>query len=262
MTKRQAAVLTLLSLALIFLGLLLSRRFWFRLDLTRGKAHTLSPVSRNLHREIPEPLSITYYVSKRLSAVHPLPGEVEDLLREYASWSRGKIRLTVRDPAGAGMEGEIESLGIEPRQIEIVERDEAAVATVYSGIVMEYLDRLELLPAVFSPDTLEYDLTSRILSLVRGTERQIGILVGDAFRDWDGQYRLLDQTLVRAAYRARLLSPGEEISDTLPILLVLGGAEDLDEWALYRIDRYIRGGGRVLFALEGVFVDSGGSFQA
>ncbi|MDR1636015.1 MAG: ABC transporter, partial [Treponema sp.] len=40
------------------------------------------------------------------------------------------------------------------------------------------------------------------------------------------------------------------------------GAEDLDEWALYRIDRYIRGGGRVLFALEGVFVDSGGSFQA
>jgi ABC-type uncharacterized transport system involved in gliding motility auxiliary subunit len=261
MTKKQAATLTLLSLALIFLGLLLSRRFWFRLDLSRGKANTISGVSRNLHREIPEPLRITYYVSKRLSAAHPLPGEVEDMLREYVSWSRGKIRLMVRDPAA--LEGEeIESLGIEARQIEIVERDESAFATVYSGISIEYLDRLELLPAVFSLDTLEYDLTSRIRSLVRGTGRQIGVLVGDGYRDWGSQYRLLDQAFSRAAYRVRLLGPGEEIPDALPALLVLGGAEDLDEWALYRIDRYIRLGGRVLFALEGVFVDAEGSFQA
>jgi ABC-type uncharacterized transport system involved in gliding motility auxiliary subunit len=262
MTKKEAAALTLLSLALIFLGLLLSRRFWFRLDLTRGKAHTLSELSRNLHREIAEPLRITYYVSKRLSAAHPLPGEVEDLLREYVSWSRGKIRFMVRDPAGAAMEEEIESLGMESRQIEIVEQDQTAIATVYSGIVIEYLDRLELLPAVFSPDTLEYDITSRIRSLVRGTERQIGVLAGDAYRDWGSQYRLLNQALVQAAYQVRILSQGEEIPDTLPALLVLGGAEDLDEWALYRIDRYIRLGGRVLFALEGVFVDAEGSFQA
>jgi ABC-type uncharacterized transport system involved in gliding motility auxiliary subunit len=262
MTRKQAALLSLLSLALIFLGLLLSRRFWFRLDLTQGKAHTISDVSRNLHAEIPEPVSITYYVSRRLSAAHPLPGEVEDLLREYVSWSRGKIRLIIRDPAAAGMEEEIESLGIEPRQIEIVERDQATVATVYSGIVIEYLDSLELLPAVFSPDTLEYDITSRIRSLVRGLERQIGVLPGDGFRGWNDQYRLLNQALVRAAYRVRLLSAGEEIPEALPLLLVLGGAEDLDEWALYRIDRYIQGGGRVLFALEGVFVDSEGSLQA
>ncbi|MDR0997943.1 MAG: GldG family protein [Treponema sp.] len=261
MTKREALVLTLLTLLVIFLGLLLSRRFWFRLDLTRDKAYTISPVSRNLHREIPEPVRITYYVSKRLSSAHPLPGEVEDMLREYVSWSRGKIRLMVRDLAGAGMEAEMESLGMESRQIEIVERDEATIATVYSGILIEYLDRMEVLPAVFSPDTLEYDITSRIRSLIRGIERQIGVLVGDSYRDWSGQYRLLNQALAGAAYRVRLLSPGEEIPDSLPVLLVLGGAEDLDDWSLYRIDRYIRCGGRVLFALEGVFVDSEGSFQ-
>jgi ABC-type uncharacterized transport system involved in gliding motility auxiliary subunit len=187
---------------------------------------------------------------------------VEDLLGEFVSWSRGKIRLMVRDPAGAGIEEEMASLGMESRQIEIVERDEATIATVYSGISIEYLDRMELLPAVFSTDTLEYDVSSRIRSLTRGIERQIGVLVGDAYRDWSSQYRLLNQTLVRAAYRVRLLSPGEEIPDSLPVLLVLGGAEDLDQWSLYRIDRYIRGGGRVLFALEGVFVDSEGSFQA
>jgi ABC-type uncharacterized transport system involved in gliding motility auxiliary subunit len=37
---------------------------------------------------------------------------------------------------------------------------------------------------------------------------------------------------------------------------VLGGAEDLDNWALYRIDRYIQLGGKVLFAAEGISVDT------
>jgi ABC-type uncharacterized transport system involved in gliding motility auxiliary subunit len=261
MTKRQAAVLSLLSLAAIFLGLLLSRRIWFRLDLTGNKAHTISVVSRNLYREIPETVRITYYVSKRLAAAQPWPGEVEDLLREYVSWSRGKIRFILRDPAGTDMEREIEQLGIHRGEIDIVERDQTITATVYSGIVIEYLDRLEVLPAVVSTDTLEYDISSRIRSLVRGIERQIGILVGDGFRDWNDHYYYLNQILIRAGYRVRIIRAGEEIPDTLPVLLTLGGTEDLDEWSLYRIDRYIQGGGRVLFAVEGVFVEPGGTFS-
>jgi ABC-type uncharacterized transport system involved in gliding motility auxiliary subunit len=46
------------------------------------------------------------------------------------------------------------------------------------------------------------------------------------------------------------------------MLFVIGGAEDLDEWALYRIDRYIRGGGKAFFALNGVFVDYQGGLEA
>jgi ABC-type uncharacterized transport system involved in gliding motility auxiliary subunit len=38
--------------------------------------------------------------------------------------------------------------------------------------------------------------------------------------------------------------------------------EDFDDWALYRIDRYIQGGGKVLFTLEGIFVDTKGSLEA
>jgi ABC-type uncharacterized transport system involved in gliding motility auxiliary subunit len=42
---------------------------------------------------------------------------------------------------------------------------------------------------------------------------------------------------------------------------VLGGVEGLDDWALYRIDRYIQGGGKALFAMEGVFVDEANALQ-
>jgi ABC-type uncharacterized transport system involved in gliding motility auxiliary subunit len=264
MNKRQATTLCVLSLAALALGFLVSRRLWVRLDLTRDRSHTLSAASRNLRDEIPpgDQLRITYYISDRLASMSPIPAEIEDLLREYASWSRGSIRFNLRDPAKADGGLEPERLGLMPQQIQTVEQDQASVATVYTGIVIEYLDQIDVLPVVFSLDTLEYDITSRIRSLLRGTERQIGVLVGDAYRQWDTHYQPLAQALGQSGYRTRLIGAGEEIPPALPALLVLGGTEDLDQWSLYRIDHYIQNGGKVLFALEAVFVDSQGNLEA
>jgi ABC-type uncharacterized transport system involved in gliding motility auxiliary subunit len=262
-TRKQTATLTVLSLIALALALLVSRRFWFRLDLTRNKAYTISEVSRNLYNEIPDQIRITYYLSDKLRSMHPMPGEIEDLLREYTAYSRGKIRLIVRDPVKVQLTEQVERLGIQPQQIQTVGEDQASLVTVYTGLVIEYLDKIDVLPVVFSLDTLEYDLTSRIRSLVRGSERQVGIILGDSFRRWNEDYAYLNQALNGAGYRPSLIPPGDEIPDSLPAVFVLGGAEELDNWALYRIDRYIQQGGKVLFALEGVYVDTvTGSLEA
>ena len=262
MTKKQVFTLSLLSIAALVLGILVSRRLWVRLDLTRDKAYTISPVSRNLYLEIPDQVRITYYLSDKLASIHPMPGEVTDLLREYAANSHGKIRLTVRDPSKANLADQVERLGILPQQIQTVEKDQASVATVYTGILIEYLDKIEILPVVFSLDTLEYDLTSRIRTMIRGSERQLGVIMGDSYRQWREDFGYLNQFFTETGYRIRLIVPGEAIPDTLPVLLVLGGMEAFDDWALYRIDRYIQVGGKVLFALEGVFVDTKGNLEA
>ncbi|MCL2805544.1 MAG: GldG family protein [Treponema sp.] len=255
MTKKQITIITILSVIAFILALLVSGRYWFRMDLTKNKAYTISQVSRNLHREIPDPVTITYYLSNKLRTVVPAPGEIEDMLREYTAHSRGKIRLVVRDPVRAGLEM-AERYGLQARQVPVVEQDQTSLITVYSGIVIEYLDKIDVLPWVISTDTLEYDLTSRIRSMVTDTERWIAVIVGDSFRQWSEHFGYLDMTLADAGYRVRLIAPGEEIPDNTPALFVLGGMEDLDEWALYRIDRYIQLGGKVLFAVKGVYVDT------
>ncbi|MDR2634288.1 MAG: GldG family protein [Treponema sp.] len=262
MTKQEVRIITALSVLALVLGLLLSRRLWFRIDLTRNHAYTIADVSRKLYTEIPDQIRITYYLSDKLAAMHPVPGEIEDLLREYAAYARGKIRFTRRDPAKTGLEQAVEQMGIQAQQIQTVERDQASVATVYTGIAIEYLDEVEVLPVVFSLETLEYDLTSRIRSLVRGQDREIGVIVGDTYRQWNQDYQYLNQSLAQSGFRVQLITGGDAIPDTLPVLFVLGGAEDLDDWALYRIDRYIQGGGKVLFALESVFVDTQGNLNA
>jgi len=262
MTKKQVIIITALSVIAFILALMVSGRLWLRLDLTKNKAYTISKVSRNLYKELSDPVSITYYLSNKLRTIVPAPGEIEDTLREYAAYSRGKIRLTVRDPLKAGL-SKADELGLQPRQVQTVEQDNASLVTVYSGIVIEYLDRMDVLPWVISTDTLEYDLTSRIRSLVNDSERWLGVLVGDNFRRWREDFGYLEATLAEAGYRARLLSIGDDIPDNLPALFVLGGAEDMDDWALYRIDRYIQLGGKVLFAVKGVYVDTvSGSIEA
>ncbi|WP_461257951.1 GldG family protein [Treponema sp. R80B11-R83G3] len=262
MTKKQVIIITALSVIAFILALMVSGRLWLRLDLTKNKAYTISKVSRNLHKELSDPVSITYYLSNKLRTVTPAPGEIEDTLREYAAYSRGKIRLTVRDPLKAGL-SKADELGLLPRQVQTVEQDNASLVTVYSGIVIEYLDRMDVLPWVLSTDTLEYDLTSRIRALINDSERWLGVIVGDGFRQWGEDFGYLEATLAEAGYRVRLLSIGDDIPDNLPALFVLGGVEDMDDWALYRIDRYIQQGGKVLFAVEGVFIDTAsGSIDA
>jgi len=257
MTKKQTTIITALSIAAFILALLVSGRFWLRLDLTKNKAYTISKVSRNLHAEIPEPVNITYFLSDKLRTVVPAPGEIEDTLREYAAYSRGKIRVTVRDPVKAGLSRMMEEIGLFPMEIQTVEQDQASFVTVYSGIVIEYLDRIETLPWVISTDTLEYDLTSRIRAMAADTQRQIGVISGDSYRQWDDEhFGYLNRSLSSAGFRVRVISPGDEIPDTLAGLFVIGGVEDLDDWALYRIDRYIQLGGKVLFAVKGVYVDT------
>jgi gliding-associated putative ABC transporter substrate-binding component GldG len=262
MTKKQVIIITALSVAAFILALMVSSRLWFHIDLTKNRAHTISKVSRNLHKEISDPVNITYYISNKLRTIHSAPGEIEDVLKGFAAYSKGKIRLTVRDPLKTER-SRADELGLQPMQVQTVEQDNASLITVYSGIVIEYLDRMDVLPWVISTDTLEYDLTSRIRSLVNDSERWMAVLVGDSFRQWREDFGYLEMTLAGAGYRVRLLSIGDEISDTIPALFVLGGADDLDDWTLYRIDRYIQQGGKVLFAVKGVFVDTvSGSIEA
>lgn len=262
MTKKQFTVITVLSVTAIVLGLLLSRRLWFRLDLTRNRAYTISEVSKNLYKEIPDQVLITYYLSEKLASMTPIPAEIEDLLREYAAYSHGKIRVMVKDPAKSQTTDTIEQLGIQPQQIQNIEKDEASIATVYSGVAIEYLTQTEVLPVVFSLDTLEYDITSRIRSMVRGTNEELGVIVGDTSRQWAQDYQYLDQALKQAGFIVREINAGDEIPDALDVLFVFGGVENLDDWALYRIDRYIQMGGNVLFATEAVAVNTQGSLEA
>jgi gliding-associated putative ABC transporter substrate-binding component GldG len=249
-------------IAIIALTFLVSRRLWFRLDLTKGKTYTISAVSRGLHNEIQDRVRITYYLSDKLKAIHPLPGEIEDLLREYSSYSRGKIQVVVKDPAKARLAQTVEQLGIIPQQIQTVEQDQASVMTVYTGIVIEYLDSIQVMPVVFSLETLEYELTSRIRSMARGSSRLLGILSGVDPQRLNQEYQYMFNAYAQAGYQLRMTNPGEEIPETVPAIIALDGVESFDETTLYQLDRFIQNGGKALITVGGIHINTDSDLEA
>ena len=139
--RKRETLLLVLTLCALGLAAIASVIFYARLDLTASKAFTLSETTKRLHLELPETVRVSYFVSKNLADRHPGPAAIEDLLREIGARSRGKISVRIIDPKDDPAEAE--SFGVAPQQMQVVERSEQRVALVYSGIAIEYLDRLD-----------------------------------------------------------------------------------------------------------------------
>jgi ABC-2 type transport system permease protein len=250
MTKRMQEIIisALVLLIILFLGFN-SAVYFFRLDITETGMFTISDVSKNLFKDIPEQVHITYYVSKKIKNLHPLPTQIEDLLNEYAANSRGKITLTVKYPIEQKLENETKTLNIYSRSFPVAEQGEYREIEVYMGIAIQYMDKYAVIPFVSQIENLEYELTSNIRRLVRNKEKTIGVLIGRGDINFDYYKALADD--FSSTFKVEQVARGQDIPDDVSVLFVLGGA-DLDEFDLFPIDQYLMRGGKALFAVSGI----------
>jgi ABC-type uncharacterized transport system involved in gliding motility auxiliary subunit len=258
--RRQRAILGALLAADLILAAAVTARFFVRIDLSRNSMYTLSAATKTMVAGLQEPLRITYYVSEKLRSRYPFPQAVEDLLNEYAAASRGRVSVSSVDPARAKSPVRPEQLGLVAQQMQVVEREESTVATVYSGIVVQYLDRTEALAFVSDIATLEYDLSSRIRAAVTGSARVVGVLLGDLQKQPDQDYRYLDQELAQR-FQVRLVEKGKPVPPDLSVLLVIG-TRDLEAADMLAVDQFVMRGGRALIATDSVDVGLAGGLAA
>jgi ABC-type uncharacterized transport system involved in gliding motility auxiliary subunit len=259
--KRRSLVILALSLGVLVAAVLVAGQFSLRLDLSSDGANTLSKASRELYKEIPEQLRITYYISPTLADRHPGPRAVEGFVRSLAAASHGKIAVDVADPSASKKESAVEALGVEPQRMQVVEKNEQRVALVYSGLVVQYLGRNQVLPFVISTDTLEYDLVKLIKAAVADKKPSVSILIGDSDKSLANNFRTLSAALKQAGWDSKEVRPGELIPPESSVLLVLGNA-NLDDYDAYRIDAYVASGGKALFAVKGVAVQTSQGISA
>jgi len=250
--KKQERLLTVLVAIGIVLAAIASTMFYARLDLTSSRTFTLSKAARSLHEEIPENVRISYFVSKSLADRHPGPDAIEDLLRELEAASKGKIRVRIVDPTKDPTEAE--KFGVAAQQMQVVERSEQRVAMVYTGIVMEYLDRHETIPAVLATETLEYELVKSIRAVVGNIHLVAGLLVGDEDKTVANDFQTLSGSLAKAGYEPREVLRGKAIEDDVDLLFVLGNAS-LDRYDAAFIDAFLMRGGKAFFAVKGVTIN-------
>ena len=78
---------------------------WFssaRIDLTENGLYTVSQGTRNTLQAIPEPITLRFYFSEKISVkyagVRAYGSRIRDLLLRYESIARGKLKLEIIDP--------------------------------------------------------------------------------------------------------------------------------------------------------------------
>jgi ABC-2 type transport system permease protein len=184
--RRQVVVTVVLVAAnLVALNSWLFPLGSLRADLTADQEYSLSPVTKDLIRNLQEPLLIRGYFSEKTHPLlAPLVPTIRDMLREYEIASNGKINVEVVDPKNnEELETEANQVyGIQPSPFRVTGRYESSVINSYFDILIRYGDQhvvlgfsdlIEVLPRG-SGDVdvrlrnLEYDLTRSIKKVVYG----------------------------------------------------------------------------------------------
>ena len=252
--KTKEMILIILTSVIFILAAMNSMIYFTRMDLTENKSFTISNITKRVISSIPEKINITYFISDKIKAITPVALEIEDILYEYAACSKGRISVVTLDPVASGMSGKAESLGIVPQQIETYDKNEQSFAVVYSGIVIQYMDKIETIPFTLTLETVEYDITYRIRKLVEDIDVSIGVLIGDYRKNIENHYSYLNERIKKTYNNMEVIKPGKEIPSSISALAVIGN-RDLTEGDMLYVDEYIMNGGKVIFALDGVDID-------
>ena len=275
MLKKNARVLTaILLIALItFSSITLLARAGraLKVDLTQDRIYSLSGETKKVMAGLTHPVRLKLFYSRTealrgfdsLRAYSNYFSYIRDLLREYASRSRGKITLEIIDPRRDSRE-EREAIQYGLRPIPTAGDDR-----FYFGLVLTTEFGREKAIPLLSPERqqlAEYDITEMIHGATSRTKKTIGILstvnlaaaaypAGTARAMGPGEAGPKGPSALeplRSHYDLTLLTPHADLRNLDAVMVV--HPRNLPEQTLAALDRYVTAGGKLVVFQDPAFM--------
>jgi gliding-associated putative ABC transporter substrate-binding component GldG len=177
---KRTTTFILIALGIIVLVNVLSDNFFVRMDLTSDHRYTLSKASKNIIRNLKEPVTITAYFSNNVpTELAKTKRDFKEMLIEYNNISKGQIVYEFIDPsANQEAEQKAMSAGIQPVIANIREKDQVKQQKVYLGAVVSMGEESENIPFMQPGAAMEYALSSAIKKVSVINKPAIGIIQG------------------------------------------------------------------------------------
>lgn len=257
--RRLIATLALALAVVLFVSLNIAASSFFRaarVDLTDKGLFTVSEGTREVLRNLKEPITLRFFFSNRIAAdyaqIQAYGERVRDLLREYQAIAGAKLRVEEIDPEPFS-EDEDRALALG-----ITAAPTREGKTIYFGLVgANTIDGQEVL-SYLSQDReqyLEYDLTSLIARLDAEKKPTLGLVTnlpldtgpGGLMAAMQGRsqpYMIYEQ--ITQSFDVEFLEQDfRSISSDIDALLI-AHPKALAPHTLYAIDQFVMRGGRVL----------------
>lgn len=157
--------------AIFFLILILTNlvgaRAFLRKDLTSGKMYSISPASKELVKNLQEPMSVNVFFSSDLPAPYNSVDQyLRDILVEYKSAANKNFSYKIFDMKKTENENIAHSYGINQIQVQKVETTEVSAKAVWMGIAIAYGDDIKIFNPIDSTAGLEYRLTTAMSKMI------------------------------------------------------------------------------------------------
>ncbi len=250
-----AIVLALLAVVALNWG---SAYVYSHLDLTQDQVYTLSPGTREILKNLDEPVKIKFYFSKSDEnmplALKGFASRVEDLLAEFKSASAGKLIIENDDPQpDTPVEDAATADGIGSQALQNGDH-------FYLGLVASRGEHKSVIPAITMERErlLEYDIVRAISRTKEGDKTQVGILSSEPVFGSRGmpmmgippsQKQVFVSELERDYKVVNVAIDAKEIDPAIKILLVLH-PKDISEPTQYALDQFVMRGGKLIAMLD------------
>ena len=236
---------------------LIGTRVFGRLDLTETKVYTLSPASKDIVRSLPDFLSIKLYVSDGLPPeMKSTSRYVRDLLDEYRSNSKGKLRFEALDPGlDKKLEDEAGACGVHKLQVQKLEDTKFEIGSYFLGMCLQYNGQNEAIGEIVGAEGLEYQVSSLIKRMTQ-RKRKLALTTGHGELDLTQGFQTLQHVLSQEFETTTVNPSSAAIADDVDALLVGGPKQAFDDKGRKEIDSFLMKGKGVIFLVDGMVMSA------
>ena len=164
----------LFALFLILINIVGYNAF-LRFDLTSQKAYSLSKESKELVKNVQEPLNVKVFFDEKLPAPYNnVKQYVTDILKEYEGSGNKNFTVSFMDMSKNENRQLASEMGLQQIQIQEVKNNEIGFKQGYMGLAITYGDALEFINPITSSNGFEYTLTSRMTKMINMADTLAG----------------------------------------------------------------------------------------
>ncbi len=254
MKKKNIALITLLIAAILLVVNLISDKLFYRLDLTEDHTYTLSKATRDILKNLKEPVTVTAYFSKQLPpAVAETRSDFKDMLIEYSNRAKGMLVYQFVNP-NENPEKEKEAMqnGIQPVMINVREKDQMKQQKAYLGAVISMGDRKEVIPFLQPGGPMEYALSSAIKKLSVVNKPKIGILEGYGCASLSELSQVKQDLDVLYNVIPLKLTDTTEIPKDIRTIAIVRPKDSIPSFVFNQLNQFMARGGNLFVAINRV----------
>jgi ABC-2 type transport system permease protein len=253
----NATAYVLLTIGAVVAVNLISTRLFGRLDLTENHVYTLSPASKTIVGSMPDYLTVKAYISKDLPPeLANVSRYLRDLLDDYHTYSKGKLRFESFDPASdKKIEDDAAACKVQKLQIQVMREQKFEVGTYYLGLCFQYQGTDEAIPEIAQTEGLEYEISSLIKRMTQ-KKHKVAFTTGHGEQDLTQGFTLIKH-FIDQEFDSTTVNPSTTtIPEDVDSLVVGGPKQPFDDKGRKEIDAFLMKGRGVIFMVDGMILSS------